>query len=61
MCGSAIVSGDLDADPLIAVRLGTLDSDPGIRPSYRQFVEKAAAWEPIPDDGLARHEGSRGT
>ena len=27
----------------------------GIRPQFRQFVEYAAVWEPIPDDGLPRH------
>lgn len=36
------------------VRLGAFDSDPGIRPSFRQFVAYAAPWEPIPDDGLPR-------
>jgi hypothetical protein len=36
------------------VRLGAFDSDPGVRPSYRQFVAYAAPWEPIPDDGLPR-------
>jgi hypothetical protein len=36
------------------VRLGVFDSDPGVRPSYRQFVAYAASWEPIPDDGLPR-------
>jgi hypothetical protein len=59
VCGSALFSGDLDEDTLVAVRLGTLDGDPGIRPGYRQFVEKAVAWEPIPEDGLTRHVGSR--
>jgi hypothetical protein len=34
--------------------MGTFDSDPGVRPSYHQFVAYAAAWEPIPDDGLER-------
>jgi hypothetical protein len=28
--------------------------DPGVRPSWRTYVAYAAAWEPIPDDGLAR-------
>ena len=37
------------------MRLGAFDEDPGIRPSYRQFTAYAAAWEPIPDDGLPRH------
>ena len=34
--------------------MGTFDEDPGVRPSYRQFVAYAAPWEPIPDDGLPR-------
>jgi hypothetical protein len=36
------------------VRLGAFDGDPGVRPSYRQFVVYAAPWEPLPDDGLPR-------
>jgi hypothetical protein len=59
-CGSALFSGDLSADPQVAVRLGTLDRDPGIRPQFRQFVDSAAPWEPIPEDGLVRHPRSRG-
>jgi hypothetical protein len=53
-CGSALFSrvpGDL---PAIGVRLGALDTDPGIRPSAHQFVAYAAPWEAIPDDGLPR-------
>ena len=38
--------------------MSALDGDPGIRPQYRQHVGSAAAWEPIPDDGLPRFEGS---
>ena len=53
-CGGALWSRD-PADPDVrAVRLGTIDGDPGIRPSARQFVDYAAVWEPIPDDGLPR-------
>ena len=53
-CGSALWSRD-PADPdTVSVRMGAFDGDPGIRPSYRQFVAYAAAWEPIPDDGLPR-------
>ena len=55
-CGSALYSRHPDDPELISVRLGTFDIDPGIRPSYRQFVSYAAPWEPIPDDGLPRHE-----
>ena len=32
---------------------------PGVRPSVRSWVGSAAEWEPIPDDGLPRHVGSR--
>ena len=55
VCGSALWSRSPDNPDLLSVRLGTLDEDPGIRPSYRQFVTYAASWEPIPDDGLPRH------
>ena len=58
-CGSALFSGDPLSDEEIAVRLGALDRDPGIRPQYRQFVESAASWEPVPDDGLERFARSR--
>jgi hypothetical protein len=58
-CGSALFSGDPLSDPEVAVRLGALDGDPGIRPHYRQFVDSAASWEPVPDDGLSRHPRSR--
>jgi hypothetical protein len=58
-CGSALFSGDPFSDAEVAVRLGTLDRDPGIRPQYRQFVDSAASWEPIGDDGLERYPRSR--
>jgi hypothetical protein len=58
-CGSALFSGDPFNDEEVAVRLGALDRDPGVRPRYRQFVESAAAWEPVPDDGLERFPRSR--
>jgi hypothetical protein len=53
-CGSALWSRRPDRDEPFGVRLGTFDDDPGVRPSFRQFVAYAAAWEPIPDDGLPR-------
>ncbi|HEY2719703.1 MAG TPA: GFA family protein [Solirubrobacteraceae bacterium] len=58
-CGSALFSGHPFSDEQVAVRLGTLDGDPGIRPSFRQYVASAAPWEPIPEDGLPRYERSR--
>lgn len=50
-CGAALWAADGD---VVSVRLGALDDDPGVRPTSRQFVAFAAAWEPIPDDGLPR-------
>jgi hypothetical protein len=58
-CGGALWSQS-QADPeIVSVRFGAFDSDPGIRPSYRQFVAYAAPWEPIPDDGLPRYDEAR--
>jgi hypothetical protein len=54
LCGSALF-GRSPVDPeVVSLRMGTFDADPGVRPSYRQFVAYAAPWEPIPDDGLPR-------
>ena len=58
-CGSALFSGDPFSDAEVAVRLGALDRDPAIRPQYRQFLDSAASWEPVPQDGLERYPGSR--
>ncbi len=58
-CGSALWSTHPTDGRVMSVRLGAFDDDPGIRPSYRQFVAFAAAWEPIPDDGLPRYPEAR--
>jgi hypothetical protein len=58
-CGSAMFSGDPFSDEEVAVRLGTLDRDPGIRPQYRQFLDSAVSWESIPSDDLTRYPGRR--
>jgi hypothetical protein len=55
-CASALFSHSTDRRHW-AVRLGALDPGHGIRPAYRQRVESACAWEPLPDDGLPRHAG----
>jgi hypothetical protein len=52
-CGGALWSRNHE-DEIASVRLGTVDGDPGIRPSYRMFTAYAAVWEPIPDDGSER-------
>jgi hypothetical protein len=54
-CGGALWAQNPTDPAMVFVRLGTFDGDPGIRPSYRQFVAYAAPWEAIPDDGLPRH------
>jgi hypothetical protein len=54
-CGSALFSRNPDDHDQMAVRMGAFDGDPGVRPSFRQFVAYAAPWEPIPDDGLPRY------
>ena len=43
----------------MAIRMGAFDTDPGVRPSFRQFVAYAASWESIPDDGLERFPEAR--
>jgi hypothetical protein len=58
-CGSQIFARNLAHTDSIGIRMGTFDRDPGIRASVRAFVTDAAAWEPIPADGLPRHPGSR--
>ena len=53
-CGSSLWSRSPAGD-VVAVRFGAFDSDPGIRPQYRQFVAYAPVWDTIPDDGLPRY------
>ena len=58
-CGGALWSRDPTDPDVRSIRLGLFDSDPGIRPSYRQYVAYAAPWEAIPDDGLPRYAERR--
>jgi hypothetical protein len=58
-CGSSIFGRNPGHADSIGIRMGTFDTDPGIRPSVRAFVADAAPWEAVPDDGLPRHRGSR--
>jgi hypothetical protein len=58
-CGSAMWSRNPENPEDLGVRMGAFDRDPGVRPSHRQFVAYAAAWEPIPDDGLTRYAEGR--
>ncbi len=56
-CGGHLYAGP--AGGVVAVRLGSVDGDPGVRPRWHQWVGSAPAWEPIPDDGLPRFAGPR--
>ena len=58
-CGSAMFRSNPSHPESIGIRMGTFDGDPGIRPTVRQFVACAAAWEPVPEDGLPRFPESR--
>jgi hypothetical protein len=57
-CGAHLFSRNPDDHAQMAIRMSAFDSDPGVRPSYRQFIAYAAPWEPIPDDGLERFDES---
>jgi hypothetical protein len=54
-CGSAVFIQNPADGAIAGVRMGAFDSDPGVRPSARQFTAYAASWEPIPEDGLPRY------
>ena len=58
-CGSHLWSRSPDDPDVISIRLGAFDDDPGIRPTWRQFVAYAAPWDTIPDDGLPRYDEGR--
>jgi hypothetical protein len=55
VCGSQLWSRNPDDPSQMGIRLGAFDGDPGVRPSWHTFVDYAAVWEPIPDDGLERY------
>ncbi|HEY2258386.1 MAG TPA: GFA family protein [Solirubrobacteraceae bacterium] len=53
-CGSQLYTTHPHDPDLVAIRVGALDGDPGVRPSAHQFTSYAAVWNPVPDDGLPR-------
>jgi len=53
-CGSQTHTTNSENPEVIAVRVGSFDTDPGVRPGLHQFVDYAPAWYPVPDDGLPR-------
>jgi hypothetical protein len=58
-CGGHLFSGDPGSAAAVGIRLGAIDGDPGIRPRWRQWLESAPDWEPIPDDRLPRFARKR--
>lgn len=58
-CGAQLFSRDPEDPTQMSIRLPAFDGDPGVRPAWRTFTAYAAAWEPIPDDGLERHPEGR--
>ena len=60
-CGSALFARKPGESEMFGVRLGAFDGDPGVRPSWHQYVDYAASWEPIPEDGLPRYPEARVT
>ena len=57
-CGAHLFSRHPERSNM-SIRMSAFDSDPGVRPSYRQYVAYAASWEPLPDDGLERFTEGR--
>ena len=58
-CGSHLFSRDPGDATQMSIRMAAFDGDPGVRPAWRTFVDYAAAWEPVPDDGLERYAEGR--
>jgi hypothetical protein len=58
-CGSHLFSRNPDDRTQMSIRMSAFDGDPGVRPGWRTYVSYAAAWEPIPEDGLERYPESK--
>ena len=53
-CGTHLLARNDDGSQ-VSIRMSAFDEDPGVQPRWRAFTSYAAAWEPIPDDGLERY------
>lgn len=58
-CGAHLFSRNPDDHTHMSIRMSAFDADPGARPTFRSYVNYAASWEPIPDDGLQRYGEAR--
>ena len=55
-CGSTLQFIRASRPDTFSLALGTLDDDPGVRPSLHIFIESKAPWYEITDD-LTQHAG----
>lgn len=53
-CGGHLYTSHPENPDILAIRMGALDQDPGIRPLAHQFTAYAAPWFPVPDDDLPK-------
>lgn len=56
VCGSSLFGAEWPEGEEVAIRLGSLDGEPGIRPQFHTFVASRAPWDDIPDDGLPHYD-----
>ena len=56
VCGSSLFGADWPDGDEVAIRLGSLDGDPGVRPEFHAFVASRALWVTLPEDGLPRFD-----
>jgi hypothetical protein len=49
-CGSQLLIRRIDDPSTLVITLGTLDGDPGVRPSRHVFVDSKAPWYELTDD-----------
>jgi hypothetical protein len=56
VCGSNLFGGGWPESDHTSVRLSAIDSRLEQKPEAHIFVRSVAAWETLPDDGLARYE-----
>ena len=61
-CGSSLFGGSWPSGSEVSIRMGTFDSDPGIKPEFHSFVDSKASWDNICDnlkqfpEGWKKHE-----
>ena len=56
VCGSNLFGGGWPEREYVSVRLPAIDTPFEGRPTQHTFTRSVAAWETLPDDGLARQD-----